>query len=615
MQNMDSHFWKMLRSLLPGVTTDKAQAMVQWTIGLGTSLVLAGCMTNDPRREADLAWDGKTVFARPDDCGQLYSDTDQRIWHELRNPNTNDASRKQLLAGLSSSIGVQLAQKDSPTARCWTTSYENHQDLPKATPSADAGTEQPPGYDLLIAEFDDQGERTDVSRGRVSFDKSEVALIEGQLGAILDQEVKKGGGINLVLLTHGWHGSAAADNDYAALFKAILQQITYLEKTSRRSTCRSLHEELTRTIEGSDREKLESQVDEHECPSPESGVGGASFAERRTVGIEIAWRGDSETIPLLTWANFWDRKNAIETLSKGGVHDLFARIHKFYVANSCHGQTSGRTAAGRPCDRVHLLTVGHSFGALIDFQTLNNDISSGLLGDQRGRAYGFGDITVLLNPAFEGERVSTLFDAATHRSAYPNEIVAADPVQPAQPADRAHWPPGAQMPTVVTLQSRGDWATQFLFPAARFFTSPFENTPGAHEYSRGLTAVGWVRDYQTHDLSLISPGGKDTCDDSGPHPAWFCPFDLAHEDSNPLPLNLHWAGSPTLPAYLPLWTVAVDTSIMADHDDIWNPSIIRFVARIFRTAYDQEDRINDAYRQRAKQTPGAETSPASRIRN
>jgi len=41
---------------------------------------------------------------------------------------------------------------------------------------------------------------------------------------------------------------------------------------------------------------------------------------------------------------------------------------------------------------------------------------------------------------------------------------------------------------------------------------------------------------------------------------------------------------------MPLWTVSVDTSIMKDHDDFWNPQIVRLIALLFQDAYDQADK-------------------------
>lgn len=566
-------------------------------------LTLASCATNGPLRSATLAWDGSTVLPRPPECNDSYFNTDNLIWQELHNPSTTVDSREALNEKVDKIISPELNDPDIRISRCWRSSYEDHQGL-KPPQGYVAGSNGPPlGYDLFVSEFDDQGERTDVSRAQVTFQRSEVALIESRLESLLADELHKSpnGGLNVVIFAHGWHGSASATDDYSVWFKAILEEITSLEATSRRSVCAAARRELGVAADPATRNRLRAQLSSYACSVSNPDDQG-SFARRRTVGIEIAWRGDSETVPLFTWANFWDRKDAAQTVAKGGVYDLLARLHAFYIAHSCHTPEAIMTPKGEQCDVVHLLTVGHSFGALIAYHTLNSDLSTGLLGDSIGRAYGFGDLTVLLNPAFEGEREITLMDASLNRDGYPRKIVG---LKAAQSGAAAVWPPGAQMPTLVTLQSKGDWATHYLFPIARALTGIFDNTPGSGEYVRSLKASGWIRSYQTHRLSVGTPYTKDICDSSDAPPIWFCPFDTSHEGTQPQPLILQWQGRTDRPAYLPVWTIAVDKSIMSNHDDISNPAIIRFVAQLFRVAYEQSELIHEVARQSVPPRKGA----------
>ena len=543
---------------------------------------LAACATNHAHRSAQLSWDGTTIFARPPACNQPYAVTDDLIWQEMQNPQTSVSSRAELNSRVESIISPQLGS--GPTDRCWRASYEDHHDLARGV----GGPARAPAYDLLYAEFDDQGERTDVAHDGVKFERSEVALIESRLEELMKSESDPsvGGGLNIVLFTHGWHGSADAASNYSVWFKAILEQITDLERTSRKKVCWSSGQQLKRGTESTDiKNKANAQQASYSC-TPKDSEG--AFTERRTVGIEIAWRGDSEIVPGLTWANFWDRKGAAQSAARGAVNDLMARLHKFYLAHSCRYIRS-QTTAGTPapaCDVVHLLTIGHSFGALIDYHSLSDDMATGVLADGRGRAYGFGDMTVLLNPAFEGERETTLIEASIHHPPYPNEKVAE---RSEQLQEVGLWPSAAQMPTLVTLQSEGDWATHYAFPAARFFTSVFENTSGVDEYSRSMQATGWVKYFQTHHLVAGPPNGKDTCTYDGQVLDWYCPFDLKGESGVIHPLTLYKEASHDFPSFAPLWTVKVQKSIMKDHDDISNPAVVRFIGLLFRAAYEQEE--------------------------
>jgi hypothetical protein len=546
-------------------------------------LLFSGCATNDALRDPLLAWDGTTVFHRPAACDHGYAYTDDLIWQEMNNKVTDVHTRSQMNRRVSDAILQDAAQGDA-NRDCWKTSYENHQNLP-----AIAGGTQAPGYDLFYAEFDDQGERTDVSHNHVPFDHSQVALIESKLESLVAKESdpQVGGGLNIVLFTHGWHGNADARNDYSIWFKAILEQITALEPKSRRAQCFKSDQRLKSGNDSAEVQRgLHEKREFYACSSDTDGK--QFFKERRTVGIEIAWRGDSIDVPGLRMINFWDRKGAAQTAARGAISDLMGRLHKFYLSHSCRKDMSGPDG-NQSCDAVHLLTIGHSFGALIDYHSLSDDLSTGVLADRHGRAYGFGDTTVLLNPAFEAEREITLVEASINHPPYPT----AKEVKKSEQAQEAgQWPSLAQMPTLVTLQSEGDWATHYAFPVARVVTGIFENTSGSHEYSRSIEASGWVQDYYTHHLVAQTSDGKDQCTSQTQPLDWYCPFDLEHEEQVVHPLTLYKEESQKFPDFAPLWTVRVQKTIMKDHDDISNPAIVRFVALLFQATCDQEDLMN-----------------------
>jgi hypothetical protein len=54
----------------------------------------------------------------------------------------------------------------------------------------------------------------------------------------------------------------------------------------------------------------------------------------------------------------------------------------------------------------------------------------------------------------------------------------------------------------------------------------------------------------------------------------------------------------------------VDTSIMRNHDDIWNPLIIGFVVKLFRDVYDQADNIHYERARAAMASNGQQKMPA-----
>jgi hypothetical protein len=563
------------------------------------ALTGVGCETNQPWRSADA-----TVVqqAAGSECQQVFSTLDKAIWSKLNDPTADDQARTDFL----NDETRKIHQAHSP---CWNSSYEPH--------TSDDPSTHPP-YDLFVAEFDDQGMPADkVARG-LPFNKSEIYLIEQKLRSILADEQKRYGGINLIVFTHGWHGDARADNNYSIEIKAILQEMSSVEAgSSPRRITPFYHADATGN---------------HEA---------VTATPRRTVGIEIAWRGDSLENPTILFIsgsrnalNIWDRKHAAETVAKGSIHDLLEFLNDFYLTNSC---SEGGSAAGEleaRCDSVHMLTIGHSFGALITYSTLIGRIERGLNSGCDDRAYAFGDLTVLLNPAFEGSRYAPVFESAMHHpdvfGHFPGggepDSVCAPAAETAQPHSQKADDDGyeqVQLPVMVTLQSAGDTATGKLFPIFKFFTTPFTNTPFDDESRNERQAAGWVAGFRTHQLGLQSSSPVKVCFVGPSDPKWYCPRGwqtTAVEPSLSASTTLaeqrevlQWAGvkGASVPQYMPIWSVMVSSSIMANHDDIWNPRIVKLMAELFRDAFEQSDGRHYRRAQQLEQTRQQPATPGS----
>jgi len=527
-------------------------ALLRQTSLLAIGFLLAGCAPSGPLRKADPE---TLVQSSGDNCKALYASTDDDIYRAATNFQLGNDGRKQFLDAEKKKI-LATPEVERP---CWETAFEHH------------GT-----YDLFYAEFDDQGDATDVAKG-APYETSELHLIEAALSDMLDRKDDPETGLNIVVFTHGWHGNPRADNSYSMEFKSILQDI-------------SRREEILR---------VKRQF------KPASGKNESK--PYRTVGIEIAWRGDSFD----TYLNVWDRKLAAQTISNGAVQELFAFLNQFYRDHSCDSAEHGTALSQDACGDVHMLAIGHSFGALITFRALVPRLESGINVGPCYHAYGFGDITILLNPAFEGERYRALFNDAVHRPLlkgdYYGDNGAPQKCESAGTAIRA----GPQIPTLVTLQSEGDWATGNAFPIFLRLTTPFAQTLSDEEEYEKNHAIGWVPAFQTHTLA-INPavGAKDSCPQLPSGTKAFCPFEdtyvrtdeVGTKSANarsPLLLTLApGASKPSqLPDYLPLWSVAVNSEIMYDHDDFWNPHIVRLIDLLFEDAYEQSERLHGRRRQ------------------
>lgn len=545
------------------------------TLFLATS-ALCACAGHGPLRVASESSDQLDAM-----CRELYGDIDGRIAAIAGNYSLDFTARTKELAKLEK----YMKEKTPPQlSACWTTSYENHPDY-----LAQKSAESRPGYDLFYAEFDDSGNATDIVAGQnVTYPKSQLHLIKEKLQKKLAAAQGEGSGLNIVLFTHGWHGTASAFDDYSIEFKGMLEDIAAEEQRT--------HQRRT------------------------AGSSAAAPHPRRTIGIEVAWRGNSFLTPAIpgisgskNFANVWDRKITASVVASGSVHELFAFLNEFYRENSCdaYGSARGPATAAQDlhaCDGVHMLTVGHSFGALIDMRAITGRIESGLNVPRGSRVYGFGDMSVLLNPAFEGVGYRGVFDDAVNR-AYNDVTESKDPhpyldaaTQPSACQTQAlssaatHDParPWEQIPTVVILQSGGDTATGKFFPPEQAIATLFRQTLSAAERVDKNTAVGWIKDFRTHSLDYQSGGTADSCQTNDGAAASYCPF---IGELNPTTQYLQLTGtadSQIVPDFMPLWSVMVNKQIMEEHDDFWNPQIVRLISILFRDAYIQAEIRNRA---------------------
>jgi len=452
------------------------------------------------------------------------------------------------------------------------------------SPCWQASHERTANYDLYFVEFDDHGwlsapaEDFGNSRGKIKW-------VTDQLEAL----ARKDGGapLNLVVYTHGWHHTAAPDDGNVDAFRNLLDRMSRLEK------------------------RLDAGSAE-----------GAASASRRVVGVYIGWRGDSVLGAGLQQTSIWDRKLAAEEVAQGAVQELFARLHNFYLAHACHfSEASALVIAGtKPAvprtedcpggQDVHMLTIGHSFGALITYRALAGRLMSNIAEYPRGwsgtgappYAHSFGDLVVLVNPAFEGVHFEALARAASERR-YPT----------AEPGQGPH---GAQLPTVIIVQSEGDWATGTFFPLFRRFTSVFSPSTGAVQSDASRHSVGWTDRYVTHRLELTQDLGQcrlacqldneKTWHKAQQDTRYKAFGDPSMQLANGLNLTqcrvadggrlacgddaqraVSGDGGLARPPFMPIWVVRTDSRIIADHNDFLNPHLLIFVRQIYYTVLEE----------------------------
>jgi hypothetical protein len=535
-------------------------------------LTESACTANPPYR--DLSPESIPAAAN---CRTPYA---RARWNDEQGRHGADAETDRVRLVIQKDLAE--AQRRHESAPCWSSPLETH--LPD---------ENSEGYDLFSVEFDDQGWLAGTLSGQIP-KVTQLDLLMERLNKLTQEGTSEGNHpLHLVIFVHGWHHSAEPDDRNVISFRRLLEHASIAEK----QLCIHRRDRIDGVgVGGPDR-----CTDDEAVP--------AWKKKRRVVGIYLGWRGDSAEGFLLENTSIWDRKLAAETLSLGAIQEFFARIHSFYEEHDCHTQgTKYRNSRQlENCVDVRLLTAGHSFGGLITYRALAPRLMMGIAEtgpdskNQSGQyVVGFGDLTVLINPAFEATRFEPLAEAAVSRN-----YVGPGP-------DR-----NAQLPLLIVATSKTDRATEIAFPIFRRFSTLFDRAPGA-ESSANRRTIGWEPRYRTHEITVdMKSNVCATTSDmtfearlraeakwSGDQESQsrYGSFDgqmLAMCDSLVLSRDNTWSvhrdGKP-VPPQMPIWIVQADKSVINGHNDFLNDHFVDFIRQVYYTILRDQDEKMDALR-------------------
>jgi alpha-beta hydrolase superfamily lysophospholipase len=307
-------------------------------------------------------------------------------------------------------------------------------------------------YLLTFAEFDDQG-------WSYAGDRQLTAIKER-----LQAELKDPGYVDwdfvVVLFVHGWHHNAH-DND------CNVQEARQMVRI------------------GSQQFDAAVQA-------------GKFKRKRRVFGIYVGWRGESVNALGLRYSTVIDRRDTAEKVAKGSVRQLLADLHEQQLI--AQAAASGRETDADRAARMYTLVVGHSFGGLITFNALEQQLLSDLTaaadvacvpGGVSGVTRPWPDGVVLINPAFEAARFEPLNRLADRAAACGYK---------------------ATHPLLTVITADNDVWTGGVFTAGRHALTLFEGYDESATQSRqaerdaNLRAIGFVDRYRTHRLCLHTEG-------------------------------------------------------------------------------------------------------------
>ncbi|MGH8556787.1 MAG: esterase [Methylococcales bacterium] len=360
-------------------------------------------------------------------------------------------------------------------------------------------------YILGFVEIDDQGQMRD----------------RKQMQALLDALYQKAAEDSLLLtvFVHGWHHNAGPGDPNIESFKKNLEKLSAIESGISKSLDRPA---------------------------------------RKIAGVYVGWRGESIDVFPFNYSTFWDRKSTAQDVGYLGVSELLVKLEE--ISNVRNSIT--------PPIKSRLVVIGHSFGGAVVYSATAQILASRFVDSQEGKGFndtakGFGDLVVLLNPAFEALRYAPFYDLAQARCSYFPE----------------------QVPRLAILTSEADDATGILFPLGRIFATFFEthkeierndcgrplaldegeadrNTVGHYQplISHTLTPLDQEKNLPVADYdnmkniwSTQTPGGSTQ----------FGSTVLTH-------LNKTTPRNPYL-------NIRVDEEIIADHNDVFGDRVMEFL--------------------------------------
>jgi hypothetical protein len=372
-------------------------------------------------------------------------------------------------------------------------------------------------YELAILEFDDQG---------WLYEESQLRKLKAYLAAHQKERFV------VVVFVHGWRHNARGFDDNLEHIRGLLRDAAFSET---------------------------------ERPPAEG--------PRKVLGVYLAWRGRTVIVPPLEYLSFFSRKAAAGRVALGAVREVLARLKTFQDLGPVDQQTN------EPLTR--LIVSGHSFGALILFSAISEYLVETVVkGDMDTRPDSkllsqFGDVVILINPAFEAARFQPLQNLVS-------DIDWSGRV--------------GQRSIFIAIGAANDWATRYVFPIARTFDTAFQVPRSWAQRRFMLHTIGNMQQLQTHELTAPSLKGipaRKQNKYSGKTP------DARQEDEDFRKFNTEWRPGGILRAgwtrkyssgvvlsqvqgdpNTPFWIVRATPEVIDGHGGIFGEAFLDFIRQL-----------------------------------
>jgi len=366
-------------------------------------------------------------------------------------------------------------------------------------------------FHLGFIEFNDQGQLRD----------------REQMNVVLDtySQISGSDDVVVVVFVHGWQHTAAPGDSNVESFKQLLAKVSHTET-------------------------LASQQDKSPI--------------RKVLGVYIGWRGDSSVLPILKYLTFWSRKSTALEVGLNGVTEVLLKLVKIVNLKNAIDTSKSRPRNSR------MVIVGHSFGGQVVYTALQGVMADKFIESGGFNTHGFGNLVVLMNPAFEALRFSSLFDMSQE--------------------DCRDYSKNSMLPRIVMLTSEADSITRYVFPyVGRNFvyleshkdlnrqicTKDGKAKITISEGEADRTTVGHFKPYRTHELTPLQDKTirKSNFNYRSLKTAWLGQSFGSQLDFEGVSLT-HLGRTHPLNPYLNIY---VDGSLIKNHNDIWGKEVMDFL--------------------------------------
>ncbi|HKC24359.1 MAG TPA: hypothetical protein VKF32_06435 [Thermoanaerobaculia bacterium] len=313
------------------------------------------------------------------------------------------------------------------------TSVQRLADPSSRREAAEHAVEIHPKFTLAFVEFDDQGRL---------WSRAQLDLLDRTLAA--EARRPETYGVGIIFFMHGWKHDADVCDTNVACFRTYLAQIA-----------------------------ADTEAAAH--------AAGTGVKPPRIVGVYAGWRGLSVTVPALRNLSFWSRKKVAERIGAGELIEVLTHLDQFARDENARGR-----------NRAVLNIIGHSFGGTAIYSALANALKARFVEafHRRGRVpvddnvvQGFGDLVVLVNPAFEASLYAPFEDLLAEFGPFSRR----------------------QTPVLVIVGSESDFPNRTWFRLGRGIDALFQRTGPRSPRKLLTTAVGNYLPFSSHRLEAAGP--------------------------------------------------------------------------------------------------------------